>query len=58
MRFCIVHTAVSCQLYSRINLILIYFQNICFEKEEFAPYFSAQMNVFMLKNMIFFQGKW
>jgi hypothetical protein len=57
MRFCIVNTAVSCQLYSSTNLILICFQNICFEKEVFAPYFSAHMNVFMLKNINILQGK-
>jgi hypothetical protein len=58
MRFCIVNTAVLCQLYWRTNLIIICFQNICFEKEVFAPYFSAHMNVFMLKNLNFLQGKW
>jgi hypothetical protein len=60
MRFCIVNTAVSCQLYSSTNLILICFQNICFEKEVpvFALYFSGHMNVFMLKNLNFLQGKW
>jgi hypothetical protein len=52
MRFCIVNTAVSCQLYTSTNLILICFQNICFEKEVSATYFSAHMNVFMLKNKI------
>jgi hypothetical protein len=57
IRFCIVDTAVSCQLYSSTNLILICFQNICFEKEVFAPYFSAHMHVFMLKNLNFLQGK-
>jgi hypothetical protein len=58
MRFCIVNTAVSCQLYSSTNLILICFQNICFEKEVSSPYLSAHMNVFMLKNLSFLQGKW
>jgi hypothetical protein len=56
-RFCVVNNAVSYQLYSSTKLILICFQNICFEKEVFAPYFSAHMNVFMLKNLNFLQGK-
>jgi hypothetical protein len=53
---CFVHTAVSCQLYSSTKL-LISFQNICFEKEVFAPYLSAHMNVFMLKYINFLQVK-
>jgi hypothetical protein len=58
MHFCIVNTAASCQLYSSTNLILICVQTICFEKEVFAPYIRAHMNVFMLKNLNFLQGKW
>jgi hypothetical protein len=45
-----VNTAVKCQLYTSTKLILICFQNIIFEKEVYAPWFSAQMYVFMLKN--------
>jgi hypothetical protein len=50
-----VNTAVSCQLYSSTKLILICFQNIIFEKEEGAPWFSAQMYVFMLKKNLNFR---
>jgi hypothetical protein len=45
-----VNTAVSCQLHTSTKLILICFQNIIFQKEVRAPWFSAQMYVFMLKN--------
>jgi hypothetical protein len=54
MRFCIVNTAVSCQLYPSTNLILICFQNVRFAKEVFAPYFSAWMCL-CLEISIFFK---
>jgi hypothetical protein len=53
-----VNTVVTCQLYSSTKLILICFQNIIFEKEACAPWFNTHMNVFMLKNLNFRQGKW
>jgi hypothetical protein len=43
-----VNTAVSCQLCTSTKLILICFQNI-FEREVCAPWYSAEMYVFMLK---------
>jgi hypothetical protein len=51
MCFYFVNTAVSCQLYSSTKFIVICFQNIIFEKEVCAPWFSAQMYVFMLKKI-------
>jgi hypothetical protein len=44
-----VNTAVSCQLCTSTKLIVICFKNIIFKKEVRAPWFSAQMYVFMLK---------
>jgi hypothetical protein len=58
MCLCFVNAAVSCQLYWSTKLILICFQNIIFEKEVCAPWFSAQVYVFMLKNLNFQSGKW
>jgi hypothetical protein len=46
-----VNTAVSCQLNMGTKLNLICFQNIIFEKEVCAPWFSAQMYVFMLNKI-------
>jgi hypothetical protein len=48
-----VNTAASCQLYTSTRFIQICFQNIIFEKEVCASWFSAQMYVFMLKNTQF-----
>jgi hypothetical protein len=49
MCLCFVNTAVSCQLYSSNKLILFCF--LFFFKEVCAPWFSAHMNVFMLKKI-------
>jgi hypothetical protein len=57
MHFCFVNIAVSCQLYPSTKVILICFQNICFEKEVFAPILVRMWMCLCKKNLNFLEGK-